>query len=51
MSKVNELFEKELCVVNFGIESFYQDLKSRMSNRSMLRGNRWLAEIKRLPVI
>ena len=30
MSKVHELFEKELCVVN---------------------GNRWLAEIKRLPVI
>ena len=29
MSKVNELFEKELCVVNFGIESFYQDLKKQ----------------------
>ena len=26
MSKVNELFEKKLSVVNFGIESFYQDL-------------------------
>ena len=48
MSKVNELFEKELCVVNFGIESFYQDLKKQ---NVMLRGNRWLAEIKRLPVI
>lgn len=29
MSKLNELFEKELVVVNFGIESFYQDLKSQ----------------------
>ena len=26
MSKVNELFGKKLSVVNFGIESFYQDL-------------------------
>ncbi len=26
MSKVNELFEQKLNVVNFGIESFYQDL-------------------------
>ncbi|MDF2485105.1 MAG: hypothetical protein K0R46_1273 [Herbinix sp.] len=26
MSKVNELFRKELHVVNFGIEAFYQDL-------------------------
>ena len=51
MSKVNELFEKELCVVNFGIESFYQDLKKQNVKLSMLRGNRWLAEIKRLPVI
>ena len=25
MSKVNELFNKELNIVNFGIESFYQD--------------------------
>ena len=29
MSKLNELFEKELHVVNFGIESFYDDLKSQ----------------------
>ena len=26
MSKVNQLFERKLSVVNFGIESFYQDL-------------------------
>lgn len=26
MSKVNELFNKKLSVVNFGVESFYQDL-------------------------
>ena len=25
MSKVNELFDQKLAVVNFGIESFYQD--------------------------
>ena len=29
MSKVNELFEKELCVVNFGIESFYCRFRNR----------------------
>ncbi len=29
MSKVNELFQKDLRVVNFGIESFYQDLKKQ----------------------
>ena len=29
MSKLNELFAKELHVVNFGIESFYQDLVSQ----------------------
>ncbi|MGB4659042.1 MAG: DUF1116 domain-containing protein, partial [Mobilitalea sp.] len=29
MSKVNELFQKELHIVNIGIESFYQDLKKQ----------------------
>lgn len=29
MSQLNELFKKELKVVNFGIESFYQDLKGQ----------------------
>ncbi len=29
MSKLNELFEKQLHVVNFGIESFYHDLASQ----------------------
>lgn len=29
MSKLNELFQKDLHVVNFGIESFYQDLKKQ----------------------
>ena len=27
MSKVNELFNKELKVINIGLESFYNDLK------------------------
>lgn len=27
MDKINELFEKDMHIVNFGIESFYQDLK------------------------
>ena len=26
MSKVNDLFQKKLHIVNFGIESFYEDL-------------------------
>lgn len=29
MSKVNELFKKELKVVNIGLESFYSDLKKQ----------------------
>ena len=29
MSKLNELFKNELIVVNFGIESFFEDLKSQ----------------------
>jgi hypothetical protein len=29
MSKVNELFSKELKVVNMGLESFHKDLKSQ----------------------
>ena len=29
MSKINALFGQELKVVNFGIESFYQDLASQ----------------------
>ena len=29
MNKVNELFQKKLHIVNFGIESFYEDLKSQ----------------------
>ena len=29
MSKLNDLFAKELHVVNFGIESFYKDLESQ----------------------
>ncbi|SBW09035.1 conserved hypothetical protein [uncultured Eubacteriales bacterium] len=32
MSKVNELFGKRLSVVNFGIESFYQDLMKQGKN-------------------
>ena len=29
MSKINELFQKKIEVVNFGIESFYQDQVSQ----------------------
>lgn len=29
MSKINELFNKELKVVNMGLESFYKDLKEQ----------------------
>lgn len=29
MSKINELFEKDLKVVNIGLESFYNDLKKQ----------------------
>lgn len=29
MSKINELFKKELRVVNIGLESFHQDLKKQ----------------------
>ena len=29
MSKINELFRKKIAVVNFGIESFYQDQVSQ----------------------
>ena len=32
MSKINELFRNDLHVVNFGIESFYQDLKKQGKN-------------------
>lgn len=29
MSKVNELFKKELKIINMGLESFYTDLKEQ----------------------
>jgi hypothetical protein len=29
MSKLNELFSKELKVINMGLESFHKDLKSQ----------------------
>ncbi len=29
MNQVNELFKKELKIVNFGIEAFYKDLKKQ----------------------
>lgn len=29
MSKVNELFTKELKIINMGLESFYTDLKEQ----------------------
>ena len=29
MSKVNELFNEELKIINIGLESFYKDLKNQ----------------------
>lgn len=29
MSKLNELFKKEIAVINMGLESFHEDLKSQ----------------------
>lgn len=29
MSKINELFNKELKIINIGLESFYTDLKKQ----------------------
>ncbi len=29
MSKINELFDSKLTVVNMGLESFYEELKSQ----------------------
>ncbi len=29
MNQVNDLFKKELKIVNFGIEAFYRDLKKQ----------------------
>lgn len=29
MNKINELFNKDLKVINMGLESFYKDLKSQ----------------------
>lgn len=42
MSKVNELFGKKLAVVNFGIESFYQDLV-KQSAMDLSRGKMQLS--------
>ena len=29
MGKINELFKKDLSVINMGLESFYKDLKKQ----------------------
>lgn len=49
MSKVNDLFNKQLKIVNFGIVSFYEDLKSQNQEvihvdwKPVASGNRKLA--------
>ncbi len=51
MSKVNELFNKELKVVNIGLESFYNDLKKQKVSaihvnwRPAAGGNKKLASL------
>lgn len=51
MSKVNELFGKELKVLNMGLESFHQDLKKQevasihMDWRPTAGGNKKMASM------
>ncbi|MCC5910172.1 MAG: fdrA domain protein [Clostridiaceae bacterium] len=51
MSKINELFKKELKVINVGLESFYKDLKSQkvetihVSWRPAAGGNKKMLEL------
>mgnify|MGYP000514917632 CR=1 FL=1 len=47
MSKVNDLFQKKLHIVNFGIESFYEDLKSQKQEAIHVTGNLSRAETRR----
>lgn len=51
MSKINELFKKELVVINMGLESFYKDLKDQdvetlqMNWRPPAGGNKKMASL------
>lgn len=51
MSKINELFKKELKIVNMGLESFYKDLEKQnvkvihMSWRPLAGGNKKMASL------
>lgn len=51
MSKINELFKKDLKVVNIGLESFYNDLKKQevpvthVNWRPSAGGNKKLASL------
>lgn len=51
MSKINELFNKELKVVNMGLESFYKDLEKQnvkvihMNWRPLAGGNKKMASL------
>ena len=51
MSKINELFGKELKVINMGLESFYKDLKEQnvkvihMNWRPLAGGNKKMASL------
>ncbi len=49
MSKINELFDSKLTVINMGLESFYEELKSQdvpvihMNWRPKAGGNKKMA--------
>lgn len=51
MSKINELFNKELKVVNMGLESFYKDLQNQnvkvihMNWRPLAGGNKKMSSL------
>ncbi|MCL2563017.1 MAG: fdrA domain protein [Oscillospiraceae bacterium] len=54
MNKVNELFAKELKVVNLGVKSFYEDLKAQQKQvvhvewKPVAGGNQRLADMLKL---
>ncbi len=51
MSKINELFSKELNIINIGLESFYKELKAKKTEvthvnwRPPAGGNRRMIEL------
>ena len=54
MSKLNALFGKELQIVNIGVKSFYEDLKSQQKQaihvewKPVAGGNKRMAEMLKL---